>query len=266
MTGAEPFVTAETVLRVARGQVGYDGTGTVDSPVSKYGAWYGINPGHWCAMFLSWCFDQAGAPLPIEKTAGPVQGFAYVPSGVAWFRRQGRYYPRGQAAPRPGDLAFFDYGMGRPSHVGIVDQVDGTQFTTIEGNTTGVVGGQARMGNTCRRKRHTTGESVLLGFGRPDFTHLAAASAAGKDDDDMSPADSEHLARIHQNTSRMNKALSAVARDSAESVIRVRAIQAAIADDATRADIDAAVAAGVAEISGKLDELLAEPADAPAAG
>ena len=60
------------LVSIATGEIGYkekasdkdfdDFTANAGSNnYTKYGKWYGINPGAWCAMFVSWCANQAGA-------------------------------------------------------------------------------------------------------------------------------------------------------------------------------------------------------------
>lgn len=52
----------EKVLQVAATE-----KGVKESPAGsnnqKYGAWYGLNGVPWCAIFVSWVFNAAGAPL-----------------------------------------------------------------------------------------------------------------------------------------------------------------------------------------------------------
>lgn len=121
------------VVQVALGEVGYR-----ESPPrsnrSKYGAWYGLNPAPWCAMFVSWVFWHAGHPLPAISTR---RGFAYVPALVDWARRHGIWRPRGNYTPRAGDLVVFSFGGQRADHVGIVRALISGGVQTIEGNTSG---------------------------------------------------------------------------------------------------------------------------------
>lgn len=123
----------DRVLAVARAQVG-----TVESPRgsnrTKFGKWYGLDGLAWCAMFVSWCFAEAGMPL----AASTSKGFSYTPAGAAWFRARKRW-AGAKARPLPGWVVFFDFpgdGEDRISHVGIVVGVraDGA-ILTIEGNT-----------------------------------------------------------------------------------------------------------------------------------
>ncbi|GAB1512275.1 hypothetical protein [Actinophytocola sp. KF-1] len=88
------MTTAKKVIDIAKGQIGYNGTGSSDNPSSKFGKFYGIDPGHWCAMFVSWCFHQAGAPLHIETA----KGFALVAAGHAFFVWEHRLFGAGHHA------------------------------------------------------------------------------------------------------------------------------------------------------------------------
>ena len=75
------MTTAEDVLQVARRQIG-----TKESPPgtnsNKYGKWYGMDRAPWCAMFVSYCFDNAGLTFEFPKDLGTDKGFAYCPYGV----------------------------------------------------------------------------------------------------------------------------------------------------------------------------------------
>jgi LysM repeat protein len=153
------MTTAKKVLDIARGQIGYNGTGTSDNPSSKFGKFYGINPGQWCAMFVSWCFSQAGMPLHIETP----KGFARVANGRAYFVREHMFVGR-DATPRPGDIVFFKFSTG--NHVGIVESATSpSSIVSIQGNTNDVA--QGRTGNCCRRKKHTN--QFVTGYGRPHY-------------------------------------------------------------------------------------------------
>jgi len=153
------MTSAKKILDIARGQIGYNGTGTSDNPSSKFGKLYGINPGQWCAMFVSWCFAQAGASLYFETP----MGFAQVAAGRAYFVRENLFVAR-DATPRPGDLVFFKFSTG--NHVGIVESATSpSSIVSIQGNTNDVA--QGRTGNCCRRKKHTN--QFVTGYGRPHY-------------------------------------------------------------------------------------------------
>lgn len=156
-----------SVLARARGQLG-----VAESPPGSnrvlYSDWYGLR-GPWCAMFVSWVFFHEGLPLP----ATAPRGFAYTPSGAAWFKREGRWHT---SRPQPGDLVFFDFpgdGVNRISHVGIVEQVmaDGS-IHALEGNTDERGG---RTGGKVMRRARRVG---IVGYGRPPWPAGTAGPAA----------------------------------------------------------------------------------------
>ena len=159
MTKALTKVSATEVLNVAKSQIGYvEGRNNF----SKYGKWYD-QPGYanaaWCAMFVSWCFHEAGSPLP------PIQhpkGFAYCPFGVNYFRKIGRFYQ----TPAVGDIVFFDWQRdGTSDHVGLVLEVKSSKnIITIEGNTS--YRNQSHGGQVMKRSRLV---SLCQGFARPDY-------------------------------------------------------------------------------------------------
>lgn len=144
----------DDILQVARSQVGYTEGKNNDTP---YGRWYGMNHEPWCAIFISWCADQADIPTTV------IPKHAYTPSGANWFRARGRWHTN---SPRAGDIIYFNIGLGRISHVGIIEKVHGSTVTTIEGNTD-VRGG--RTGGQVMRKTRPARGGVTVGYGRPAY-------------------------------------------------------------------------------------------------
>lgn len=109
------------IIGVALTQVGYK-EGSGNNNYTKYGAWWGHNPMSWCAVFVSWCAEQAGVPETVIKqnSFSNAAGFGFSSSFTA-----------SQKTPQPGDL-FFRNGN---AHVGIVYKIEGSIFYTLEGNT-----------------------------------------------------------------------------------------------------------------------------------
>lgn len=121
-------MSIENILKIAAAQ----NRTTEDPPGSnmqQYGKWYGMNGVAWCAIFISWVFDQAGHRLNIEKD----KGFHYCPNGYNHFKRLGKIHN----LPEPGDIVFFDFNHdGFSEHVGIVDKIGfNGKFYSWEGNT-----------------------------------------------------------------------------------------------------------------------------------
>ena len=143
-----------TPLEHAISQLGVrEATGRNDGiPATRY------NDGEakpWCASFVRWCFEQAGAPLPGKRWLLPsVAHMERALQGAqAWASRE-------LAEPAPGDIIFFadrggsDAGPGR--HVGIVERVQGARVHTIEGN----------LGDAVRRTSHALASRRITGYGR----------------------------------------------------------------------------------------------------
>lgn len=108
---------------------------------TRYGDWYGLPYGDWCAMFVSFCLSYAG-----------VEDFPLQCNCNRWIEAltdADLYVSSDAYMPRPGDLVFIDYGRkattpeGTPidaDHVAIVAEVipatedEPAKLVTIEGN------------------------------------------------------------------------------------------------------------------------------------
>lgn len=161
--GHEPPPAEKTTLRVkalnrARDQIGY-----VEGPNNdnKYGKWYGANNQPYCAMGLTWSYENEG------ESPSFVQGsrYAYVPYIVA-DARNGRYGLKVTGDPIPGDLVCYDWQWnGEFDHVGLFEQWKaGTAFTAIEFNTSpeGSGGSQSNGGGVYRRTRNLNSQSTVF--------------------------------------------------------------------------------------------------------
>ena len=125
----------EDLIAVATTQIGYKegnnssqlgGTVAGSGNYTKYGAWYGINPGAWCAMFVSWCANQAGLSSSI------IPKHASCDIGMQTFQQRGRWQwsPAcgGGYVPKRGDIIYFRTKTNQvtdSTHVGIVYNCDG---------------------------------------------------------------------------------------------------------------------------------------------
>ena len=132
---------AEDLLMIAESQLGYTESElnyAADDPwnpkgYTRYGAWYGIPYGDWCAMFISFCMNYAQIPaeaMPYEASCG---------NWVETLAQLGLYGANGKYSPKPGDLIFYDDSAvrdGWADHVGIILSVDlyNGVVHTIEGN------------------------------------------------------------------------------------------------------------------------------------
>ena len=149
-----------SVLNVAKAEIGYTEKGSNDT---KYGKWYGLNNNPWCAMFVSWCFDQVGE---VKKVAAQnAKGFASCAAGLKWFTDKNKIRPVGQA--QAGDIVIFQFDAdSEPDHVGICASNDGKKNLTVyEGNTSGDNKGSQSNGDGVYLKKRAY--SLVMGVARP---------------------------------------------------------------------------------------------------
>ena len=121
-----------TLTKIAKNQIGCNG--------SKYRKWfydrttdyYGVN---WCAVFISWLFNEIGG----------INRYVTKTDGAGCFAREGdgktgKWYQRSEITPKEGDIITFRWGgtytdKYHSDHVGYVYQSDGNYVYTVEGNT-----------------------------------------------------------------------------------------------------------------------------------
>lgn len=116
----------DDIVNVALSQLGYTEGANNDT---IYGDWYGLPNQPWCAMFVSWCADQANISQDI------IRKFASCTTGFNWFTGEGET-TREHCVPQKGDIIFFIWSKGEstPDHVGLVERVENGRVYTIEGN------------------------------------------------------------------------------------------------------------------------------------
>ena len=153
-------MTAEKILEAARGELGVKESPAGSNRVKYNTAYYGKEVSGknyaWCAVFVWWCFHEAGA-CGLYYGGGKT---AYCPALLNFHRQQkvsGDY--------RPGDVIFFNFsGKKNAAHVGICESWDGAYITTIDGNTG--TGNEANGGAVMRRRRH---KKYIVGAYRPGY-------------------------------------------------------------------------------------------------
>lgn len=146
------MVTAKTILEIARNEVG-----TKEKPAGsnkvKYAEWYGLNGQPWCVMFVDWCFNQAGARdlLPVVTASCTALMNAAKIKGM-WVTKD----------YQPGDIPIYNFSGSY--HTGIIESVDSSTVTAIEGNT--AVGNDSNGGEVMQRVRN---KSYIMGAVRPKY-------------------------------------------------------------------------------------------------
>ncbi len=154
--------TIDSVLTAARRELG-----TTELPANsnrvKYNTWfYGREVSGaaypWCMVFVQWCFHEAGASdlLP-TRTASCGTLMRAAQEAGCWVTQDFR----------PGDIVIYDF-MGKrcgTEHTGIVETVDASGVTAIEGNTS-TAGSQSNGGMVCRKTRKS---QLITGAVRPKY-------------------------------------------------------------------------------------------------
>ena len=158
-------MTASEILKIAAGEVGYTES-PANSNRTKYGEAYGWNGVAWCVIFLWWCFRETNASDLFYgggKTASCGQLRTYAVEHKQWVT-DGEY--------KPGDLVIFDFPgtSATTDHIGIVESVNGSVLTTIEGNTSPTDSGSQYNGGCVARKKRDTLKTKIVGAYRPEYT------------------------------------------------------------------------------------------------
>ena len=152
------MATVSELLELARRQIGVKECPPNSNNV-RYNTWYygrevsgAAYP--WCMVFVQWVFDQAGVKLPV-RTASCGALMRSAQSVGCWVT--GNY--------QPGDVVIYDFpGGAATDHCGIVESVDGTYISAIEGNTSSA--SDADGGAVERRARKF---SQIVGAVRPSY-------------------------------------------------------------------------------------------------
>ena len=111
----------------------------------------------WCDVFYDYLFVKTfgmdkGRQMLCQPLNSAGAGCLY---STQYYKQAGRWF----VTPEPGDQIFFSYTSGEVSHTGIVEKVDGSTVTTIEGNSS----------DSVSRRTYRIGDSSIVGYGRPDW-------------------------------------------------------------------------------------------------
>jgi hypothetical protein len=134
------------ILAIAESQLGYrESTRNVklyeDGSIkgyTRYGAWYGVPHGDWCAMFVSFCVNYAEAEgVPQDSVCNTY---------IEKLKAAQMYRETASYLPKPGDIIFIDWERSGGEvtdvdHAGLVAEVirdeegNPVQIKTLEGNS-----------------------------------------------------------------------------------------------------------------------------------
>lgn len=153
-------ISTSNVLDIVDVAIKEIGTKESNKGHMKYINWYGgFGAGTpWCAIFVSWCANQAGVSTSI------VPKYASCSAGKAWFDEKGLFQYKGSYTPKRGDIIFFL--SNGASHTGIVEKCSGGKVYTIEGNTSDKV----------ERREYELSNARITGYGTPKYTNSLSNS------------------------------------------------------------------------------------------
>ena len=160
----------EQLTKIAKGEIGNNG--------SKYRKWfynrtsdyYGVN---WCAVFISWLYNQVGLLNKLVPKTDGAGCFAREYDGKfgKWLESE---YSSKTTTPKAGDIVTFTWnGIGRvpgqdkyySNHVGYVYAVDDNYIYTIEGNT----GSNNADNSVVAYKQYKRTSGNINGYYRPNY-------------------------------------------------------------------------------------------------
>lgn len=148
-------ITAKDVLNVA---IPFATKKYKEGPnnTSIFGEWYGMQHAAWCAMFVSYCFNKAGAGALVAR-AQTKKGFSSCSAAVKHYAHTNQIIP--SVKIEPGDIVFMNFrGTTEPEHVGIAMSVNKLtkRVKCVEGNTVNPDGtGDQKNGDGCYLKQRS---------------------------------------------------------------------------------------------------------------
>lgn len=150
------------LTKIAKREIGNNG--------SKYRRWFynrtsdycGVN---WCAVFISWLFNQVGG---IDKYVVKTDGAGTIARYSDG--KYGKWYEPNRIIPSEGDIVMFRWGgtytdKYHSDHLGYVYSADGEYVYTIEGNT----GSNNADTSSVMYKRYSISNSAINGYYRPNY-------------------------------------------------------------------------------------------------
>lgn len=149
VTGERKRDYVSTLLEVALAEVGY--REWTDNNDTKYGEWNYCNYEAWCAIFVSWCLNNAGVPRSICMRNISVSVYE------TQYRIRNQFYLKEGYQPAPGDLIIFS--SAGASHIGIVVSSDNKYVYTVEGNTSNMVA----------RRQYDLNYETITGYIKPNY-------------------------------------------------------------------------------------------------
>ena len=121
----------------------------------------------WCACFISWLAEKLGITdiIPVDMSCN---------SQISKFKSMGVWHTDRNF--QSGDIIYYDWdrlGDSRPAdHVGIIEKVNSTILTVIEGNNGNF------PNDRVRRREISSGSSLIFGYARPKYPVKSSANSS----------------------------------------------------------------------------------------
>lgn len=131
-----------------------------DSNKVLFSKWYGVQ-GPWCAMFVSYCYAEAGAKKSFRKG----QKWSFCPF-ILESARAGDNHLSITDEPKRGDIVLYQFDQdANADHIGLFERFTDKSgnFTAIEGNT--ATGNDANGGEVMRRNRNKSSVIAFIRVG-----------------------------------------------------------------------------------------------------
>lgn len=138
-----------------------------DANYTYFGNFCGVNPGQWCAMFVTTIMTEACDGDRAAARDAMYGVWPFTSCGQIWdVAPAGAAERRIPSTPQVGDIIIFSNDGRSRDHTGIVEDLDDTYVYTIEGNS----------GQQVRRRRYLRSSSWIYGYIHPGYA--AAADSA----------------------------------------------------------------------------------------
>lgn len=156
------MATAAQIIATAAAEIGVtespSGSNNVKYNTAFYGQAVSGSAYPWCAVFVWWVFKQSNA-LSLFRGGSAT---ATVKDIYTYYNARGMVY----TAPKAGDIVVFD-SPDFIRHTAIVESVNGSTYTTIDGNSSNMV----------KRNTHTVDGTAL--FCRPAYDGATSGGSTG---------------------------------------------------------------------------------------
>ena len=118
----------------------------------------------WCACFISWLAEKLGITdiIPVDMSCN---------NQISKFKNLGVWHTDRNF--KSGDIIYYDWDTsGDADHVGIIEKVNSTILTVIEGNNGNF------PNDRVRRREISSGSSLIFGYARPKYPVKSSANSS----------------------------------------------------------------------------------------